>query len=128
MAWSFLDLAEPLHPKVLSEFTETLTGRVHSAFIDGHYVYATDDATGALRIISFENPRAPKEGRELGGAGSEHWNAAQGERRERAAGRTLHDVQVKDGLAHLAYWRHGLIILGRGQRHQGRESRIIRSS
>jgi hypothetical protein len=114
----FLDLSEPLHPKVLSEFTETLTGGVHSAFIDGHYVYATDDATGALRIISFENPRAPKEvstwavpesnlgGRESLGS-------------ERAAGRTLHDVQVKDGLAYLAYWRHGLIILDVGNGMKG---------
>ena len=114
----FLDLSDPLHPKVLSEFTETLTGGVHSAFIDGHYVYATDDATGALRIISFENPRAPKEvstwavpesnlgGRESLGS-------------ERAAGRTLHDVQVKDGLAYLAYWRHGLIILDVGNGMKG---------
>ena len=115
----FLDLSEPLHPKVLSEFTETLTGGVHSAFIDGHYVYATDDATGALRIISFENPRAPKEvsnwavpeaniGSRPGATGG-----------ERAAGRTLHDVQVKEGLAYLAYWRHGLIILDVGNGIKG---------
>lgn len=114
----FLDLSDALHPKVLSEFTETLTGGVHSAFIDGHHVYATDDATGALRIISFANPRAPKEvaswavpeanlgGRETAGI-------------QRVAGRTLHDVQVKDGLAHLAYWRHGLIILDVGNGIKG---------
>ena len=29
-------------------------------------------------------------------------------------GRYLHDVQVKDGLAYLAYWRDGLIILDVG--------------
>ena len=115
----FLDLSEPLHPKVLSEFTETLTGGVHSAFIDGHYVYATDDATGALRIISFENPRAPKE--------VASWAVQEGNIGVRpgsvggqaAAGRTLHDVQVKDGLAHLAYWRHGLIILDVGNGIKG---------
>ena len=102
----FLDLADPLHPKVLSEFTETLTGGVHSAYIDGHYVYATDDATGAMRVISFENPRAPRE------VGS--WSVPEGD-----AGRTLHDVQVKDGLAYLAYWRHGLIILDVGNGMKG---------
>jgi hypothetical protein len=114
----FLDLSDALHPKVLSEFTETLTGGVHSAFIDGHYVYATDDATGAIRIISFENPRAPKEVASwavseatLGGRQS---NGA-----ERVAGRTLHDVHVKDGLAHLAYWRHGLIVLDVGNGIKG---------
>ena len=42
----FLDLADPAHPKVLSEYTETVTGGVHSAYVDGHYVYLTDDATG----------------------------------------------------------------------------------
>ena len=41
----FLDFADPAHPKVLSEFTETVTGGVHSAYINGHYVYLTDDAT-----------------------------------------------------------------------------------
>ena len=48
-------------PKVLSEYTETVSGGVHSAFIDGHYVYLTDDATGSMRVIDFEDPKAPKE-------------------------------------------------------------------
>lgn len=114
----FLDLSDPLHPRVLSEYTETLSGGVHSAFIDGHYVYATDDATGALRIISFENPRQPRE--------VSSWAVAEGNlgRSERlgdprTAGRTLHDVQVKDGLAYLAYWRHGLVILDVGNGIKG---------
>ena len=38
-----------------------MSGGVHSAFIDGHYVYLTDDATGSMRVIDFENPKAPKE-------------------------------------------------------------------
>ena len=38
-----------------------MTGGVHSAFIDGHHVYLTDDATGSLRVIDFEDPRNPKE-------------------------------------------------------------------
>ena len=57
----FLDTSDPAHPKVLSEYTETVSGGVHSAFIDGHYVYLTDDATGSMRVIDFENPKAPKE-------------------------------------------------------------------
>ena len=43
----FLDTSDPAHPKVLSEYTATVTGGVHSAYIDGHYVYLTDDATGS---------------------------------------------------------------------------------
>ena len=114
----FLDLSEPLHPRVLSEYTETLTGGVHSAFIDGHYVYATDDATGSLRVISFEDPRRP---REVSTWAVPERNLVQtevGGLRE-TAGRTLHDVQVKDGLAYLAYWRHGLVILDVGNGIRG---------
>ena len=57
----FLDTSDPAHPKVISEYTETVTGGVHSAFIDGHYVYLTDDATGSLRVIDFKDAKAPKE-------------------------------------------------------------------
>ena len=30
------------------------------------------------------------------------------------SGRYLHDLQVKDGIAYLAYWRDGLVILDVG--------------
>ena len=109
----FLDLADPRHPVLLSEFTESLTGGVHSAFIDGRLVYATDDATGSLRIIDFEVPQTP---REVG-----RWTVPGPEARSqdtgtvaRTADRHLNDVQVVDGLAYLAYGRHGLVILDVG--------------
>lgn len=113
----FLDLADPLHPKVLSEYTETLTGGVHSAFIDGHHVYATDNATGSLRIISFEDPRHPREVA-VWAVPERDATTFEVEGVAQTAGRYLHDVQVVDGLAYLAYWRHGLVILdvGRGLR------------
>ena len=57
----FLDTSDLAHPKVLSEYTETVTGGVHSAYIDGQYVYLTDDATGSMRVISFKDPKNPKE-------------------------------------------------------------------
>ncbi len=114
----FLDLADPRHPVVLSEFTESLTGGVHSAFIDGHLVYATDDATGSLRIIDFEDPRSPREvGRwaiTAPEAGSQDTGTV-----ARTAGRHLNDVQVMDGLAYLAYGRHGLVILDVGNGLKG---------
>ena len=34
-------------------------------------------------------------------------------------GQYLHDVQVVDGLAYLAYWRHGLVILDVGAGIEG---------
>ena len=57
----FLDTSDPAHPKILSEYNETVSGGVHSAYIDGHHVYLTDDATGSLRVIDFEDVRKPKE-------------------------------------------------------------------
>jgi hypothetical protein len=96
----FFDATDPRHPKIVSEFTETLTGGVHSAFIWKRYVFATDDATGSLRIIDFSDPKQPKQ--------ITRWETP-----NRGA-RMLHDVYVRDGLAYLAYWRDGLVILDVG--------------
>jgi hypothetical protein len=109
----FIDTSDPTHLRVLSEYTATVTGGVHSAFIDGHYVYLTDDATGSLRIISFEDPKNPKE--------VARWQtnnptaiSITNELGTVSSGRYLHDLQVKDGLAYLAYWRDGLVVLDVG--------------
>jgi uncharacterized protein YjdB len=109
----FLDTSDPSHLKVLSEYTATVTGGVHSAYIDGHYVYLTDDATGSLRVIDFQDVKHPKE--------VARWEAQnptvvsmETKHGTVTSGRYLHDLQVKDGLAYLAYWRDGLIILDVG--------------
>ncbi|HUQ30938.1 MAG TPA: Ig-like domain-containing protein, partial [Pyrinomonadaceae bacterium] len=109
----FLDTTDPAHPKVLSEYTETVTGGVHSAYIDGHYVYLTDDATGSIRVIDFADVKAPKE--------VARWQVENPlvETGGIQGGRYLHDVQVKDGLAYLAYWRDGLVILDVGNGVKG---------
>jgi hypothetical protein len=110
----FLDTADPAHPKIISEYTETVTGGVHSAFIDGHYVYLTDDATGSMRVIDFKDVKNPKEVArwQTEGRGPKAAGSITGGQFEE--GRYLHDVQVKDGLAYLAYWRDGLVILDVG--------------
>jgi hypothetical protein len=112
----FLDLSDPAHPKKLSEYTETVTGGVHSAFVDSHYVYLTDDATGSMRVIDFKDVKNPKE--------VARWQAETVVAKpvispNGFAGRYLHDVQVLDGLAYLAYWRDGLIILDVGNGIKG---------
>ena len=109
----FLDTSDASHLKVLSEYTATVTGGVHSAYIDTHYVYLTDDATGSLRVIDFQDPKHPKE---VARWQTEHptvvtFNTKMG---SMTSGRYLHDLQVKDGLAYLAYWRDGLVILDVG--------------
>jgi hypothetical protein len=109
----FLDTTDASHLKVLSEYTATVTGGVHSAYVDGHDVYLTDDATGSLRVIDFKDPKNPKE--------VARWQtenptvvSINTEMGSMTSGRYLHDLQVKDGLAYLAYWRDGLVILDVG--------------
>ena len=115
----FLDTADPAHPKVISEYTATVTGGVHSAYIDDHYVYLTDDATGSLRVIDFKDIKNPKEVArwEVTNPIARTFTTPDGS--ESSGGRYLHDVQVKDGLIYLAYWRDGLIILDVGKGIKG---------
>jgi hypothetical protein len=106
-----LDLADPAHPKAIADYTETVTGGVHSAFVytqptHGTHVYLTDDATGSLRVIDLNDPRSPRE--------VARWQPRPGQ-----AGNVLHDLEVKDGLAYLAYWNDGLIILDVGNGMRG---------
>ena len=110
---AFYDTSDPAHPKLISEYTATVTGGVHSAFVDDHYVYLTDDATGSMRVIDFADVKNPKE--------VARWqteNPMVGTIRtkegDQIAGRYIHDLQVKDGLAYLAYWHDGLMILDVG--------------
>jgi hypothetical protein len=113
-----LDLSDPNKLQTAAEYTETVTGGVHSAFINTHYIYLTDDATGSLRVIDFQDPKHPKE--------VARWqvdnNKSQtivGPEGPVTTGRYLHDLYVKDGLAYLAYWRDGLVILDVGNGMKG---------
>lgn len=101
-----LSFEDPAHPKAISEFTETVSGGVHSTFIYRGYVYLTDDATGSMRVIDIRDPMAPKQ-------------VARWETPRSAAGRMLHDIDVQDGLAYLSYWNDGLVILDVGNGMRG---------
>jgi hypothetical protein len=109
----FLDTSDPSHLKVLSEYTATVTGGVHSAYVDGHDVYLTDDATGSMRVIDFQDVKHPKEVAryQVENPTVVTLNTEMG---SMSSGRYLHDLQVKDGIAYLAYWRDGLVILDVG--------------
>jgi len=120
----FLDTSDPMRPKNISEYTSTVTGGVHSAYVNSHYVYLTDDATGSMRVIDFADVKNPKE--------VARWqveNSGQAQMKVAVpteegggftlAGRYLHDLQVVDGLAYLAYWRDGVVILDVGNGIKG---------
>jgi hypothetical protein len=105
-----LSFEDPAHPKQIAEYTETVTGGVHSAFVYtqpryGTHVYLTDDATGSMRVIDLNDPGAPKE--------IARWQT------ERGAGRILHDIDIRDGLAYLSYWNDGLVVLDVGNGSHG---------
>ncbi len=110
----FLDLSDPLHPEILSEYTETVTGGVHTVFIDEPYAYLTDNATGSMVVLDVSDPTTPFE--------VARWAIDEAEtdpQAQMAMGQYLHDMHVKDGLAYLAYWRHGLVILDIGNGIEG---------
>ena len=94
-----LDLSEPAHPAILSEYTETVTGGVHNVWIEGDLVYACHNGTSDLHIIDITDPVNPKEvGR---------WGLDK-------EFKTLHDVIVQDGYAYLSYWDDGIVTLDVG--------------
>ncbi|MGQ0712447.1 MAG: LVIVD repeat-containing protein [Gemmatimonadaceae bacterium] len=105
-------LEDPLHPKVISEFTEGVTAGVHSAFVYtqptyGTHVYLTNDGTGAVHVIDINDPKNPTE-------------VAQWRTTNRPDdGRYVHDIDVQDGLLYASYWDDGLIILDIGKGIKG---------
>ena len=106
-----LSLEDPAHPRQVSEFTETVSGGVHSTYVytqprHGTHVYLTDDATGSMRVIDINDPLQPRE-------------VARWETRQSEHGRTLHDIDVRDGLAYLSYWNDGLVVLDVGNGVRG---------
>ena len=101
-----LSFEDPAHPKPIAEFTETVTGGVHSTYVYRGYIYLTDDATGSMRVIDIRDPYHPKQ--------VARWQVERPE-----AGRTLHDIDIRDGLATLSYWNDGLVILDVGNGIKG---------
>lgn len=100
-----LDLRDPAHPAPAGEYWETLTGGVEGLAFDGTLLYVADAGAGDLAVLDIADPRDP---RVVG-----RWGVPSRE------GRFLSDVQVQDGLAYLAYWDDGLIILDVGHGIKG---------
>lgn len=96
-----LDLTDPAHPTILSEYTETLTGGVHNVWISGEHelVYAVHNGTRAVHVIDISNPLAPHE---VGRWGIDNQQ------------RSLHDVIVQEGYAYVSYWDDGAVVLDVG--------------
>jgi len=97
--FTILDISDAAHPRVITHFTEGLTGGVHNVWIEGDLVYAVHNGTSALHIVDITDPARPLNvGR---------WQVDN-------PARSLHDVIVTDGLAYLSYWDDGLVVLDVG--------------
>lgn len=95
---TLLDLADPLHPTVITRFTEGLEAGVHNAWLDGDFLYLAVDGVGnGLRIVDISDPARPVTVASFVAETS-----------------FLHDVLVREGLAFLSHWDAGLIILDVG--------------
>ncbi len=95
-----LDLSEPAHPAIISEYKETVPGGVHNVWIDGDLVYAVHNGTSDIHIIDISDPANPAEVGRWGMPESDH--------------KSLHDVIVQDGYAYLSYWDDGAVMLDVG--------------
>jgi hypothetical protein len=101
-----LDLSEPAHPTILSEFTETVTGGVHNVWIDAddEVVFAAHNGTREIHILDISDPANVSE---VGRWGLEN------------ADRSLHDVIVQDGYLYASYWNDGIVMLDVGAGSHG---------
>ena len=106
-------LEDPAHPKVISEFTDGVTSGVHSAFVYsqekyGTHIYLTNDGTGALHVLDIGDPYKPKE--------VAQWKTPKS---HGDVGRTLHDIDIQNGLLYGSWWNDGLVILDVGNGIKG---------
>jgi hypothetical protein len=93
-----LDVTDPSDVKILSEYTEGLTGGVHNAFIFENHVYAVNNGR-KYDIINIEDPTNPRTVSvvELD-----------------TPGHAIHDVWIQDGIAYSSNWGDGIVAMDIG--------------
>lgn len=88
-----LDLSDPAHPTVASEYDEGLTGGVHNMFATEDHLFALSggDKYLILGVRDLANPRYVSE-----------YNHPDSR---------VHDVWVHDGVAYSAEWQNGVVVV-----------------
>jgi hypothetical protein len=91
-----LDLANPAHPKIASNFDEDLTGGVHNMFATNTHLYALSagDKYIIIDVTDIYKPRKVSE--------YNHPNSR------------LHDVMVHNGIAYSSEWGNGVVMVDVG--------------
>jgi len=100
------DTRDPLHPKQIADFTDGVTGGVHSVYLYenpkyGRFVFLTNDGTGAIDVVDLNDPAKPKRVTEF-------------KTNRPDPARYVHDLDIWDGLLYASYWNDGLVILDVG--------------
>ena len=93
-----LDCTNPYDVKIISEFTENLTGGVHNLFIYQNHVFALS-AGQRYDIINIDDPAKPYR------VGSFELDTP---------GHSIHDVWVEDGIAYSSNWSDGVVMVDVG--------------
>jgi hypothetical protein len=96
-----LDLSDPAHPTVASEYDEGLTGGVHNMFATEDHLFALSggDKYVILDVRDLANPRYVSE-----------YNHPDSR---------VHDVWVHDGVAYSAEWQNGVVVVDVGNGRWG---------
>jgi len=93
-----LDVTNPSETKILSEYTDGLTGGVHNTFIYENHVYAVNNGR-KYDIINIEDPRNPY---------------TVGVFELDTPGHSIHDVWIEDGIAYSSNWGDGVVVVDVG--------------
>jgi len=93
-----LDVTNPRDVKILSEYTDGLTGGVHNAFIFENHVYAVNNGR-KYDIINIEDPTNP-------------YTVSVVELD--TPGHAIHDVWIQDGIAYSSNWGDGVVAMDIG--------------
>lgn len=93
-----MDVSNPKEVKILSEYTEGLTGGVHNTFIYDDHVYAVNNGR-KYDIINIEDPKNP---RTVGVVELD------------SPGHAIHDVWIEDGIAYSSNWGDGIVAMDIG--------------
>ena len=93
-----LDVTNPAETKILSEYTDGLTGGVHNTFIYENHVYAVNNGR-KYDIINIEDPRNPY---------------TVGVFELETPGHSIHDVWIEDGIAYSSNWGDGVVVVDVG--------------
>lgn len=93
-----LDVTNPRDVKILSEYTDGLTGGVHNTFIYDNHVYAVNNGR-KYDIIDIKDPKNPR---------------TVGVFELDTPSHSIHDVWIQDGIAYSSNWSDGIVAVDIG--------------